>query len=73
MERSETDIDKGTVPPKPVRKTLAMGSFPVTDKGFLEWHERQETWNGVLKHPSHARAETWNGVLYEPLCATSEH
>ncbi len=41
MVRSETDEDKGTAPPKPVRKMWTTGSIPATDKDFLEWLGRQ--------------------------------
>jgi hypothetical protein len=41
MVRSETDNDKGTAPPKPVRKVWTTGSILTTDKDFLEWLGRQ--------------------------------
>ena len=41
MVRSETDNDKGTAPPKPVRKIWTTGSISATDKDFLEWLGRQ--------------------------------
>jgi hypothetical protein len=43
MVRSETDNDKETVPPKPIRKAWTMGSIPATDKDFLEWCGHQTT------------------------------
>jgi hypothetical protein len=47
MVRSATDDDKGTAPPKPVRKIWTMGSFPATDKDFLEWCENQAQFRGT--------------------------
>jgi hypothetical protein len=41
MVRSETDNDKGTTLPKPIRKIWVMGNIPATDKEFLEWLGRQ--------------------------------
>jgi hypothetical protein len=41
MVRSEIDNDKGTAPPKPVRKVWTTGSISATDKDFLEWLGRQ--------------------------------
>ncbi len=43
MVRSETDDNKGTAPPKPVRKTWILGSIPTTDKDYLELHRRQSS------------------------------
>jgi hypothetical protein len=41
MARSTTDKNKGTVLPKPIRKSWAIGSIPADDKGFLEWRKDQ--------------------------------
>ena len=41
MVRSETDNDKGTAPPKPVRKIWTTGSISASDKDYVEWLGRQ--------------------------------
>ncbi len=41
MVRSEPDNDKGTAPPKPVRKVWTTGSISATDRDFLGWLGRQ--------------------------------
>jgi hypothetical protein len=41
MVRSATDDDRGTAPPKPIRKSWTMESIPATDKDFLEWRKDQ--------------------------------
>ena len=41
MVRSETDRNKGTAPPKPIRKIWTIGSISADDKGFLEWRKDQ--------------------------------
>ena len=37
MVHSLTDDDKGTLPPKPIRRVVTLGSIPNTDAQFLEW------------------------------------
>jgi hypothetical protein len=51
MVRSETDNDKGTLPPKPVRRVYSMGSIPNTDEKFLEWcgYQTQMKKRGALE------------------------
>ena len=41
MVRSTTDRNKGTAPPKPIRKIWTIGSISADDKGFLEWRKDQ--------------------------------
>ncbi len=41
--RVRFERDKGTAPPKPVRKMWTTGSIPATDKDFLEWLGRQSS------------------------------
>jgi hypothetical protein len=43
MVRSETDNDKGTAPPKPVRKIWTTGSISASDKDYVEWLGRHAT------------------------------
>ncbi len=47
MVRSAIDDNKGTAPPKPVRKIWTMGSIPATDKDFLVWCENQAQSRGT--------------------------
>jgi hypothetical protein len=49
MVRSDTDDDKGTVPPKLTRKVWTVGSIPATDKDFLGWCEYQTQKQGTLR------------------------
>ncbi len=49
MVRSETDNDKGTAPPKPVRRVYKMGSIPNTDENFVEWCGYQTQKRGALE------------------------
>ena len=41
MVRSESDRNKGTAPPKPIRKIWTIGSISANDKGFIEWRKDQ--------------------------------
>ena len=48
MVRSETDNEKGTPLPKPIRRLWTMGTVPSTDKGFIDWVAQQP--KDVSKH-----------------------
>ncbi len=48
MVRSETDNEKGTLLPKPIRKLWTMGTVPSTDEGFVNWVAQQP--KSVTKH-----------------------
>ncbi len=49
MVQSETDNEKGTAPPKPVRRVWTVGSIPNTDEKFLEWCGYQTQKRGPLE------------------------